>query len=50
MDEIRWNKLQNIASRLNKEAGKNKANWSGTKKKPRFTPCARADVFVMVTS
>lgn len=46
MTDNRWNKLQNVAYRLNHEAGKNKANWSGTKKKPVFTPCARAVVLI----
>jgi hypothetical protein len=42
----RIDKLQNVAYRLNHEAGKNKANWSGTKKRPQFTPCSRAGVLI----
>lgn len=46
MSDTRWIKLQNVAHRLNHEAGKNKANWGGTKKRPQFTPCAKATILI----
>lgn len=46
MSDRRWEKLQNVAHRLNHEAGENEENWSGTKKRPRFLPCARASILI----
>ena len=41
-----YTKLQNICAKLNQDGAMVKKNWSGAKRNPQFTPCAKSLVFI----